>query len=123
MFFYIVSYFAFIWIRDFMPKNTFTTFIFGFFLPLIYPIMVPMIWLNNENISLLKFVYIFPFILTSMNGLILILFSLLISNSKITLNILANFVERLSVSSYDKIFNYSFILFGLSTGFMQAYTF
>lgn len=85
--------------------------------------MMPMIWLNNENISLSKFIYMFPFILTSMNGLILIFFSLLISNSKTTLNILANFTERLSASSYDKIFNYSFILFGLSTGLMQAYTF
>lgn len=29
--FYIVSCVIFVWIRDFMPKNTLTTFIFGFF--------------------------------------------------------------------------------------------
>jgi hypothetical protein len=85
--------------------------------------MIPMLLVNNENFSLFRFLYMLPFVLTLMNGLILILFSMLIANSKFTLKSVANFAALLSASAYNKIFNYSFILFGLSTGAMQAYTF
>lgn len=123
IFFYTASYFVLILFRDHLPRTDSYKHLLGFLIPLIAPIWIPLLWLNNSNISATKLIIMLPFSLTLMNGLIFIFFTLLISNSKLILKLLAKSIENLAASTYNKIFNYSMIAFAISTGSMQAYTF
>ena len=120
--FYAVSFFVLIYVRDIAPINDQKTYI-GIFLPLIYPSAFLLLWINTSMMTLTKMFFMLPFVLTLINGLILILFALLISNSKITLSLLAKSIEKISTKTYSQLFNSSLILFTIATGLMQAYTF
>lgn len=120
--FYAVSFFVLIYVRDIAPINDQKTYI-GIFLPFIYPSAFLLLWINTSMMTLTKMFFMLPFVLTLINGLILILFALLISNSKITLSLLAKSIEKISTKTYSQLFNSSLILFTIATGLMQAYTF
>ena len=115
-----VSFLAFLVFRS---SRNFAILRVAVLFPIATPVLIPYAVFFRPDALHLGQLFILPFTITYVGGIILLCFSAVVTNSKPFLRLLCWGVDRLSASAYTSIFHVSMILFAIATGAMQAYSF